>query len=255
LLDVTRLLSTAALVTGASSGIGAATARALAAEGAGVALVARRRDRLEGLAAEIAAAGGRALVIEADVSSREQVDAAVGTAVAHFGRLDTVVANAGVMLLGPVADAPFEEWDRMISLNISGLLYTARAAIPHLLESAERQPRAVADLVLISSGAGRRVHAGSAVYSATKHAVGALGEALRQELARRFVRVSLIEPGNTDSELAGHLRPEILAAAQARFGDMTNLAAEDIADCIAYVVSRARHIALNEVLIRPTDQV
>jgi NADP-dependent 3-hydroxy acid dehydrogenase YdfG len=252
---MTRLQNTVALVTGASSGIGAATARTLAAEGAAVALVARRKDRLDDLGAEITAAGGAALAIEADVTSREEVDAAVESAVSRFGRLDTVVANAGVMLLGPVADAPFEEWDRMISLNVSGLLYTARAAIPYLLQSAERQPRAVADLVLISSGAGRRVHAGSAVYSATKHAVGALGEAMRQELARKFVRVSLVEPGNTESELANHLRPEILAAARARFGDVTNLAADDIADCIAYVVTRARHIALNEVLIRPTDQV
>ena len=159
------------------------------------------------------------------------------------------------MLLGPVEDAPADEWRRMIDLNISGLLHTVRAAVPHLLESAQRPPRAVADLVLVSSGAGRRVHAGSAVYSANKHAVGALGEGLRQELTRRHVRVSLIEPGSTDSELASHLRPEILAAAQARFGDVTNLAAEDVADCIAYVVIRARHIALNEVLIRPTGQV
>jgi NADP-dependent 3-hydroxy acid dehydrogenase YdfG len=206
---MSRLLNTAALVTGASSGIGAATARALAAEGAAVALVARRKDRLVELAESIASSGGQALVIEADVTSREAVDQAIESAVDEFGPLDTVVANAGVMLLGPVIGAPVEEWDRMVSPNISGLLYTARAALPHLLSAAASQPRNVADLVLISSGAGRKANAGSAVYSATKHAVGALGEALRQEVTQRYVRVSLVEPGAVDTELGSHNRPEI----------------------------------------------
>jgi NADP-dependent 3-hydroxy acid dehydrogenase YdfG len=142
----------------------------------------------------------------------------------------------------------------MVALNISGLMYTARAALVHLVAAAQRQPREVADLVLVSSGAGRRVHAGSAVYAATKHAVGALGEGLRQELASQYVRVSLVEPGNTDTELASHLKPEILAASRARWSGVTNLAAEDIAECIAYMVTRSRNIAMNEVLIRPTAQ-
>jgi NADP-dependent 3-hydroxy acid dehydrogenase YdfG len=249
-----RLGGTAALVTGASSGIGAATALALAAEGAGVALVARRRDRLDDLATRIAEAGGRALAVQCDVSDREQVQAAVAATVEHYGRLDTVVANAGVMLLGPSLEASYEDWDRMVALNISGLMYTARAALVHLVAAAQRQPREVADLVLVSSGAGRRVHAGSAVYAATKHAVGALGEGLRQELASQYVRVSLVEPGNTDTELASHLKPEILAASRARWSGVTNLAAEDIAECIAYMVTRSRNIAMNEVLIRPTAQ-
>jgi NADP-dependent 3-hydroxy acid dehydrogenase YdfG len=206
---MSRLLNTAALVTGASSGIGAATARALAAEGAAVALVARRKDRLVELAESIASSGGQALVIEADVTSREAVDQAIESAVDEFGPLDTVVANAGVMLLGPVIGAPVEEWDRMVSPNISGLLYTARAALPHLLSAAASQPRNVADLVLISSGAGRKANAGGAVYSATKHAVGALGEALRQEVTQRYVRVSLVEPGAVVTELGSHNRPEI----------------------------------------------
>lgn len=249
-----ELDGTAALVTGASSGIGAATAVALAAKGAGVALVARRRDRLDGLVAKMISFGGQAIAVQADVTVREQVEGAVATTVEHFGRLDTVVANAGVMLLGPAVDATYEEWDRMVALNVSGLMYTARASLSHLLAAAGQDPRAVADLVLVSSGAGRRVHPGGAVYAATKHAVGALGEGLRQELASRFVRVSLVEPGNTDSELASHLKPEILAASRARWGDVTNLAAEDIADCIAYMITRPRNIAMNEVLIRPTNQ-
>jgi NADP-dependent 3-hydroxy acid dehydrogenase YdfG len=249
-----RLDGTAALVTGASSGIGAATAVALAAEGAGVALVARRRERLEALVTRITDAGGQALAVECDATDRAQVEAAVASTVGHFGRLDTVVANAGVMLLGPAVEATYDEWDRMVALNVSGLMYTARAALTHLLAAAQDQPRQVADLVLVSSGAGRRVHAGSAVYAATKHAVGALGEGLRQELASKYVRVSLVEPGNTDSELASHLKPEILAASRARWGEVTNLAAEDIAECIAYIVTRSRNVAMNEVLIRPTAQ-
>jgi NADP-dependent 3-hydroxy acid dehydrogenase YdfG len=249
-----RLDGTAALVTGASSGIGAATAVALAAAGADVALVARRRDRLDDLVMRITDSGARALAVESDVTDREQVEAAVAATFGHFGRLDTVVANAGVMLLGPAVEATYEEWDRMVAVNVSGLMYTARAALEHLVAAAQRPPREVADLVLVSSGAGRRVHAGSAVYAATKHAVGALGEGLRQELASKYVRVSLVEPGNTDSELASHLKPEILAASRARWGGVTNLAAEDIAECIAYMVTRARNVAMNEVLIRPTAQ-
>jgi NADP-dependent 3-hydroxy acid dehydrogenase YdfG len=251
---MSELDGTAAMVTGASSGIGAATAVALAAKGAAVALVARRRDRLDDLVTKIVSSGGQAIAVDADITVRERVEAAVATTVEHFGRLDTVVANAGIMLLGPAVDATYEEWDRMVALNVSGLMYTARASLSHLLVAAGQDPRAVADLVLVSSGAGRRVFPGGAVYAATKHAVGALGEGLRQELASRFVRVSLIEPGNTDSELASHLKPEILAASRARWGEVTNLAAEDIADCIVYMVTRPRNIAMNEVLIRPTNQ-
>ncbi len=251
---MSKLSGTTALVTGASSGIGAATASALADLGAAVALVARRRDRLDELAATITSSGGRALVVEADVSSRSEVEAAVAATVAEFGRLDTVIANAGVMLLGPIVDAPVEEWDRMITLNVQGLLYTANAALPHLLAAAADEPRSVADLVLVSSVAGRVPRNGSGVYNASKHAVGAFGEALRQEVTQRHVRVSLIEPGAVATELASHNRPEVLTGLRARFADMERLEADDIADLIAYVVSRPRHIAINEVLIRPTEQ-
>jgi NADP-dependent 3-hydroxy acid dehydrogenase YdfG len=251
---MTRLDDTVALITGASSGIGAATALALAEQGAAVALVARRRERLDDLAGKITSNGGRALVLEADVTSRKEVEQSVAAAVAQFGRLDTVIANAGVMLLGPILDAPVEEWDHMVTLNIQGLLYTANAALPHLLAAAERAPRTLADLVLVSSVAGRVARNGSGVYNATKHAVGAFGEALRQEVTQRHVRVSLIEPGAVATELASHNRPEILDDLQTRFATMQRLEADDIADLITYIVTRPRHVAINEVLIRPTEQ-
>ena len=249
-----RLDGTAALVTGASSGIGEATAEHLAAAGAAVALVARRKDRLEALAGRIVDSGGRALVIESDVTAEDEVRASVERAVAEFGRLDTVVANAGVMLLGPIVDAPTDEWQRMVHLNVLGLMYTAHAALPHLLAAADDKPRGVADLVLVSSVAGRVARMGSGAYNATKHAVGAFGEALRQEVTERHVRVSIVEPGAVDTELAGHNRPQVLQGIRARFGQIERLAAVDIADAIGYVVTRPRHIAINELLIRPTEQ-
>jgi NADP-dependent 3-hydroxy acid dehydrogenase YdfG len=150
-----KLAGTAALVTGASSGIGAATARRLAQDGACDALVARRRDRLQALAAGIENAGGTALAVEADITDRAQAETAVQQAAGQFGRLDILVNNAGLMLLGPVAGADPQEWDRMIAVNVQGLLYTTRAALPHLLQAAEQGPRRVADIVNISSIAGR----------------------------------------------------------------------------------------------------
>ncbi len=184
------LEGTVALVTGASSGIGEATARAFAERGAAVAVVARRMERLESLAAQIGEKGGRAVAIEADLTDRSQAEAAVRRTVDELGRLDTLVNNAGVMLLGPALDAPVEEWERMISLNLTGLLYTAHAALPHLLSAAESSPRRVADLVNISSVAGRVARSGAGVYNLTKFGVGALTESLRQEFSRRHVRVS-----------------------------------------------------------------
>ena len=249
-----RLDGTTSLVTGASSGIGAATARVLAAQGSAVALVARRKDRLDALAAEIGESGGRALAIEADVTDREQAVAAVEATVGEYGRLDTVINNAGVMLLGPVVGAPVEEWDRMVALNVQGLLYVAHEAVPHLLEGAETSPRRVADLVNVSSVAGRVARVGSGVYNLTKHGVGAFSESLRQELALRHVRVSLVEPGAVATELTDHLRPEVRAEVRKRFGSIERLEADDIADAVEYVVTRPRHVAVNELLIRPTEQ-
>jgi NADP-dependent 3-hydroxy acid dehydrogenase YdfG len=251
---MTRLDDTVSLVTGASSGIGDATVRALAAQGSAVALVARRKDRLDALASAVEAEGGRALAIEADITDQEQAVAAVKRTVEELGRLDTVVNNAGVMLLGPVVDAPTEEWDRMVALNLEGLLYVSHAAIPHLLDAAASEPRRVADLVNISSVAGRTTRVGSAVYNMTKHGVGAFSDSLRQELSGRHVRVSLVEPGATSTELATHLRPEVLDQLRARLADVERLEAADIADAIAYIVTRPRHVAVNEMLVRPTEQ-
>ena len=247
----TDLTGTVALVTGASSGIGDAAARELAARGAAVALVARRRDRLEALAAEL---GERALVIEADVSDRAQAEGAVQRTVDELGRLDTLVNNAGVMLLGPIVDAPVEEWEQMLSVNLAGLLYCAHAALPHLIAAAEDGPRQVADLVNISSTAGRIARLGSGVYNATKFAVGAFSESLRQEVTQRHVRVSIVEPGAVSTELAGHNSPQVQEAIRGGIGDIETLDAADIADAIAYIVTRPRRVAVNEILVRPTEQ-
>jgi NADP-dependent 3-hydroxy acid dehydrogenase YdfG len=244
----------AALVTGASSGIGEATARTLAARGAKVALVARRADRLEKLASEIADQGHTALAIEADITDQEQAVAAVERTVGDFGRLDVLVNNAGVMLLGPMAGAPTEEWDRMVDINVKGLLYASHAAIPHLLKAAKDSPREVTDIVNISSVAGRVASAGAGVYNLTKFGVGAVSESMRQELSRQGVRITIVEPGAVSTELVDHLRPEIRPHVASRFDDIKTLEAHDIAEAIEYAVTRPAHVSINEILIRPTHQ-
>jgi NADP-dependent 3-hydroxy acid dehydrogenase YdfG len=248
----TALDGTVALVTGASSGIGAATGAALAAQGAAVALAARRKDRLEALAADIQERGGTALVVQCDLTDQQQAASAVERTVAELGRLDTLVNNAGVMLLGPAVGAPLQEWQQMVELNVLGLLYCAHAALPHLLRAAADDPRRVADMVNISSVAGRVARNGSSVYTLTKHGVGAFSESLRQELASRYVRVSLIEPGATATELAGHNRPEVLQTIRSQFP--WQIQAQDVADAITYVVTRPRQISASEILIRPTEE-
>ena len=246
-----RLDGTVALVTGASSGIGRATAVALASAGASVAVAARRGDRLRELADEI---DGDVLVVEADVTDEAQARSMVQRTVDRFGRLDTLVNNAGVMLLGPIVDAPVEEWRRMVDLNLLGLLYVTHAALPHLLAAAESEPRQVADVVNVSSVAGRFARAGSGVYNATKFGVGAFSESLRQEVTRRNVRVSLVEPGAVATELVSHNRPEVLEGLLAQWGPVEVLASEDIADAITFAVTRPRRASVNEVLVRPTEQ-
>lgn len=249
-----RLEGTVALVTGASSGIGEAAAVALAAEGASVALGARRLDRLESLSARISQEGGVALPVEVDVSSAERATAAVERTVSELGRLDILINNAGLMLLGPAVGAPLEDWQHMLEVNVAGLLYCAHAALPYLLRAAEDGPRRVADLVNISSVAGRVVRRGSAVYNLTKHGVGAFSESLRQEVAPRHVRVSLLEPGAVDTELRDHNRPEIQEQINRRFADIEILKASEIADAIVFIVTRPRHMAINELLVRPSEQ-
>jgi NADP-dependent 3-hydroxy acid dehydrogenase YdfG len=251
-----KLADTVALVTGASSGIGAATARRLAEHGASVGLVARRRDRLEALAGEINGSGGRALVLETDITDRTQAEAAVQQTVERFGRLDTLVNNAGLMLLGPVVNADADEWDRMIAVNVQGLLYTTRAGLPHLLQAAEDGPRGVADIVNVSSIAGRIAWDGYGVYNLTKFGVNGFTESLRQEITRRHVRVGVIEPGGVETELGSHNRPEIRNEIIDPFYEKTEvLGPEDVADGVAYMVTRPRHTAIAELWIMPTDQV
>jgi NADP-dependent 3-hydroxy acid dehydrogenase YdfG len=244
-----ELEGTVALVTGASSGIGEATARRLAQHGAKIAVAARRKDRLDALAQEI-----DALVIEADITQRDEAVAAVERTVRELGRLDTVVNNAGVMLLGDAGGAPLEEWDRMVAVNVQGLLYVAHAAIQPLLSAAQADPRHVADMVNVSSIAGRVARRGSGVYNLTKHGVGAFSESLRQEFADRRLRVSLVEPGAVITELTDHLRPEIREASRERFESIERLTADDIADAISYIVTRPARVAINEIMVRPTDQ-
>jgi NADP-dependent 3-hydroxy acid dehydrogenase YdfG len=240
-----------AIVTGASSGIGVETARVLATAGAAVTLAVRNTDAGARTATEITDATGN------DAVDAKPLDLADPASIAAFARawdgpLDILVNNAGVMLLGPVASAPLPEWQQMVELNVLGLLYCAHAALPHLLRAAGDGPRQVADMVNISSVAGRAARNGNGVYSLTKHGVGAFSESLRQEVAKRYVRVSLVEPGATATELAGHNRPEVLESIRNQFGQRMD--ASDIADAITYIVTRPRHVAVNEILIRPTEQ-
>jgi len=248
------LTGTVAIVTGASSGIGRATARALAAQGASVALVARRHDRLKELAAEIEAAGGTTLVLPTDIADRTQAETVVTRTVEHFGRLDILVNNAGLMILGPFADATMDDFERMIAINQQGLLYLTKAALSHLSHAAGQGPREVADIVNISSIAGRTAFPTMSVYNMTKFGVNGFSEALRQELATSHVRVGVLEPGKVDTELDSHNTDKVLADIEANFGGFRMLDPEDIAEGVTYMVTRPRHTAIAELWIMPTAQ-
>jgi NADP-dependent 3-hydroxy acid dehydrogenase YdfG len=239
-----------ALVTGASSGIGAAVAVALANAGARVAAGARRTDRLAELATRVAEqAAGEILPVKLDVADEQSVRDAVATTVEHFGRLDVVVSNAGVMLVGPVQNADTADWTRMVNTNLLGSMYVAHAALPYLLETK-------GTLVQTSSTAGRLSSAGGAAYSATKFGINAFAEALRQEVTTQGVRVVLIEPGMVDTELATHVTdPTMQAMAAQLYASVRTLTPEDIAQAVLYAVTQSDHVAVNELLIRPTDQV
>jgi NADP-dependent 3-hydroxy acid dehydrogenase YdfG len=236
-------------ITGASSGIGEATALAAARAGAAVSLAARRADRIEALAQRIVQDGGRALAVTADVGEEDQANAFVRRTHEELGRLDALVNNAGVMLLGPIADAPTEEWRRMIHVNVFGVLYCTHAALPIM-----REQRA-GTIVNVSSVAGRRATAGSGVYNATKFAVGAFSEALRQELVEYGVRVTLIEPGAVATELPSHNRDEIKAMIEKRLADVIPMEAQDIANAILYALGQPPNVGINEILVRPTGQL
>jgi NADP-dependent 3-hydroxy acid dehydrogenase YdfG len=249
-----NLTGTVALVTGASSGIGEATARRLAEEGATVALVARRADRLDALAAQIEEAGGTALAVAADITDRAQAEAAVQTVIDQLGRLDVLVNNAGLMLLGPIVGADVDEWERMLSINVQGLLYTTNAALPHLLKAAEDDPRQVADIVNISSIAGRVAWANYGVYNLTKFGVNGFTESLRQEVTKRHVRVGVLEPGGVATELGTHNSGAMREHIDAFVESTEILEAQDIADGIAFMVTRPRRASIAELWVMPTDQ-
>src|SRR3954447_24259926 len=239
----------AVAVTGASSGIGEATALALAREGASVALGARRRDRIEALAERIEADGGTAFGLEVDVTDEGQARRFVADAAERLGRLDVLVNNAGVMLLGPVESGDPDDWRRMVAFNVLGPLSGPPAALPI------RRGQRSGDIVNLSSIAGRFARAGSAVYNLTKFGVGAYSEALRQEVTEGGIRIIVVEPGFVATELQSHNKGEVLEAIEGmreQIGDV--LEAEDIANGVLYAVAQPPRVSVNEVLIRPTRQ-
>ncbi|OBB94805.1 SDR family NAD(P)-dependent oxidoreductase [Mycobacterium sp. 852002-40037_SCH5390672] len=251
---MTTLARTTALVTGASSGIGAATAQALAAQGSAVALLARRTERLTELKAQIESTGGTALVVAADVTDSEQVASAVQRTVAELGRLDILVNNAGLMQSAPATEAPLRDWDQMVSVNVQGVLYATRAALPHLIEAAADSPRGVADLVTISSTAGWVARPNTAVYSLTKFGVNAFSEGLRQEVLGKRVRVGVVGPGTVDTEIFSHLTEPSREAFERQTAGMVMLRPEDIADAVLFMVTRDRRVAVNHMLVRSAEQ-
>jgi NADP-dependent 3-hydroxy acid dehydrogenase YdfG len=238
-----------AVVTGASSGIGEATAEALAAEGAAVVVAARREDRLADLVERMRGDGRRVLAAVCDVTDESQAHGLIQKAVEEFGSVDILVNNAGVMLLSSVGKGLSEEWRRMFDVNVMGLLYATDAAI----EVMKRQGSG--HLVNISSLAGRKVtREASGVYAGTKHAVGAVSEGLRQELLEDNIRVTIIEPGAVETELATHITDEDVKEGLGGLLDLEILQAEDIAGAIVYAVTQPARVSVNEILIRPTQQ-
>ncbi len=239
-----------AVVTGATSGIGEATAQTLAAAGAAVAVAGRREDRLDALAKRIEDAGGRVLAVPTDVSDEAQSRALIERASSELGGLDILVNNAGVMLLGPIQDADLDEWRRMVDVNLLGLLYCTHAALPVMRESGG------GDIVNVASTAGRFANLGSGVYNATKFGVVAFTESLRQEALHVGVRASVVEPGLVETELLGHNRNPVVVQAAEKMRDQIGdpLQADDIARAILYIVGQPPHVAINEVLVRPSRQ-
>jgi NADP-dependent 3-hydroxy acid dehydrogenase YdfG len=244
-----RLQGKVALVTGASSGIGEATALALAEEGARVVAAARRSERLEALVKRIEGQRGQAIALMVDVSDEAQVREMVRRAHDRWGRLDLLVNNAGVMLLGQIEGANLEDWWRMVSINLLGLMYATHEALPLMKQQGSGH------IVNISSVAGRTVREGTAVYNATKWGVGAFSEALRQEVYKERIRVTVIEPGAVATELQEHITdPAAREQTEEWIQAMTPLQSEDIAAAIIYAVTQPERVNVNEILIRPTEQ-
>jgi NADP-dependent 3-hydroxy acid dehydrogenase YdfG len=215
---------------------------------------ARRWQQLDVLADAIAAAGGTALVIEADITDPDRAAEAVEVTLDRFERLDVLVNDAGIMLLGTALHTTLEQWDRMIALNVSALLHITHAAVPYLIDAAATSPRGTADIVNVSSTAGRVARPSSSVYNLTKFGLNGFTEALRQELLMERVRVSVVEPGTAHTELINQLADATRDDVVAQGTGIEPMQPEDIADAIAYIVTRDRRMAVNEILVRAGDQ-
>ncbi len=238
-----------AVVTGASSGIGEATAEALAAEGATVVAAARREERLQELTGRIEGSGGRVISVQCDVTDEEQAHELIQRAEQEFGRVDILVNNAGVMLLSKIEKGLSEQWRQMFDVNVLGLLYATDAAIQVM----KRQ--GAGHIINISSVAGRKVRPTGGVYSGTKWAVNAISEGLRQELLEDNIRITVVEPGAVETELASHITDEeVVQEHKRRFGSIEIMQPEDIAGAITYAATQPERVSVNEILIRPTRQ-
>lgn len=244
-----RLDGKVVVVTGASSGIGEATVRALTTEGAAVVAGARRKERLDGLVEEVGRGGGKVIAVECDVTDEEQAHDLVKKAVDEFGHIDILVNNAGVMLLSEVGKGLSDQWEQMFQVNVMGLLYVTDAAIEHMKEQGSGH------IVNISSVAGRKVtRASSGVYAGSKHAVVAISEGLRQELLEDNIRVTVVEPGAVATELTHHITDEDAREAVSSLHELDILHSEDVANAIVYAASQPERVSVNEILIRPTQQ-
>ncbi len=235
------------VITGASSGLGEATARMLAAQGATVVLGARRVERIEALADELTRAGGRALAVQTDVTRSAEVQRLVDAAVERFGRIDVILNNAGLMPSSPLERLKIDDWDRMIDVNIKGVLYGIAAALPHM------QRQKSGHIVNVSSVAGHRVRAGTAVYSATKHAVRVLTEGLRQEVKAYDIRTTIISPGAVATELPDSITEADVQAGVKAFYEVA-IPADSFARAVVFALSQPDDVDINEILFRPTKQ-
>lgn len=242
-----KLSGKIALVIGASSGIGEATAEALASEGASVAIAARRADRLHRLAERISAKGGHAFPIEGDVTSEADVSSILAQTLSEYGRLDILVAAAGVGVAAPFQNTTTAEYRDMVNVNYLGLLYSIHAALPAMKQQGRGH------IVIISSGTGRYIHP-STVYSGTKHAVSAMAESLRREIGKDGIRVTTIEPGAVRTEFIAQMREDVRLSVEKRLGDMEQLESADIAAAVVYAVSQPQRVNINILTIYPTQQ-
>ncbi|QEE43705.1 SDR family oxidoreductase (plasmid) [Rhizobium sp. WL3] len=236
------------VITGASSGMGAAAARYLAAKGANVVLGARRADRIDALAAEIHNADGKATTVVTDVTKQEDLQTLVQTAVETYGRIDVLINNAGVMPLSPIERLKVDEWDQMIDVNLKGVLYGIAAALPQM------KSQKSGHIINVSSVAGHKLFGGSAVYSATKFAVRAVSEGLRQEMAHYNIRTTIISPGAVKTELLDHISEKDVQKANQDYVGQVGVPAETFARMVAFAINEPEDVAINEILFRPTAQ-